>query len=92
MRLPRFLRKLTIIEELILTIFTYKWEKCVKSVGKYLLESLILQGFQTAKNRVFRSFLPYFLHILEALPTSHITKKRINPCIFYVSKTYYFFL
>jgi hypothetical protein len=24
-----------------LTIFTYKWEKCVKPVEKYLLESLI---------------------------------------------------
>ena len=24
-----------------LTIFTYKWGKCVKLVGKYLLESLI---------------------------------------------------
>jgi hypothetical protein len=31
----------TMTEELILTIFTYKWGKCVKSVGKYLLESLI---------------------------------------------------
>jgi len=28
-------------EGLILTIFTYKWGKCVKPVGKYLLESLI---------------------------------------------------
>jgi len=37
MRLPRFLRKLTTTEELILTIFTYKWGKCVKYVGKYLL-------------------------------------------------------
>jgi hypothetical protein len=26
---------------LILNIFTYKWGKCVKHVGKYLLESLI---------------------------------------------------
>jgi len=24
-----------------LTIFSYKWGKCVKPVGKYLLESLI---------------------------------------------------
>jgi len=24
-----------------LTIFTYKWGKCVKYVGKYLLESLV---------------------------------------------------
>jgi len=28
-------------EGLKLTIFTYKWGKCVKHVGKYLLESLI---------------------------------------------------
>jgi len=28
-------------EGLKLTIFTYKWGKCVKPVGKYLLESLI---------------------------------------------------
>ena len=28
-------------EGLILNIFTYKWEKCVKPVKKYLLESLI---------------------------------------------------
>jgi len=28
-------------EGLKLTIFTYKWGKCVSSVGKYLLESLI---------------------------------------------------
>jgi len=41
MRLPRFLRKLAMTEGLQLTIFTYKWGKCVKSVGKYLLESLI---------------------------------------------------
>ncbi|MBU2597686.1 MAG: hypothetical protein ABIK21_04860 [bacterium] len=32
---------LAITEELILIIFTYKWGKCVKPVGKYLLESLI---------------------------------------------------
>ena len=41
MRLPRFLRKLTVTEGLKLTIFTYKWGKCVKPVGKYLIESLI---------------------------------------------------
>jgi hypothetical protein len=41
MRLPHFLRKLTITEGLKLTIFTCKWGKCVKPVGKYLLESLI---------------------------------------------------
>ena len=29
------------IEELILTIFIYKWRKCVKSVGEYFLERLI---------------------------------------------------
>jgi hypothetical protein len=28
-------------EGLKLTIFTYKWGKCVKPVGKYLLESSI---------------------------------------------------
>lgn len=28
-----------------LTIFTYKWVKCVKPVGKWLIESLIQQGF-----------------------------------------------
>jgi len=33
--------KLTMTEGLKLTIFTYKWGKCVKHVGKYLLESLI---------------------------------------------------
>jgi len=41
MRFPRFPRKLTTTEELILIIFTYKQGKCVKTVGKYLLESLI---------------------------------------------------
>jgi len=40
----------------------------------YFAKSLILQGFQTAKNRVFSAFLPYFLHILEPLSTSYITK------------------
>jgi len=39
--LPCFIRKLTITEELILTIFTYKWGKCVKPMGKWLLESLM---------------------------------------------------
>jgi len=34
MRFPRFLRKLSMTEELKLTIFTYKWEKCVKPVRK----------------------------------------------------------
>ena len=29
-------------EGLKLTIFTYKWGKCVKAVGKYLLESLAI--------------------------------------------------
>jgi len=32
---------LAMTEGLKLTTFTYKWGKCVKSVGKYLLESLI---------------------------------------------------
>jgi len=32
-------------EELKLTIFTYIWGKCVKHVGKYLLESLANKGF-----------------------------------------------
>jgi len=63
-------------EGLKLTIFTYKWGKRVKSVEKKRRESLISQGFRTAKNRAFNPFLPYFLHILVALPTSHITKKR----------------
>jgi len=37
-------------------------------------ESLILQDFQTAKNRVFSPFLPHFLPILEARILSHIIK------------------
>jgi hypothetical protein len=37
---------------------------------QYFAETLILQGFQTAKNGVFSAFLPYFLPILEALPLS----------------------
>ncbi|MDO9555313.1 MAG: hypothetical protein Q7J40_01885 [Atribacterota bacterium] len=41
MRLPRFLRKFVMTEGLKLTIFTYKWGKCVKPVRKCLLESLI---------------------------------------------------
>jgi len=53
-------------------------------------ESLILQGFQPPKNATFSPFLPYFLPILEALPTSHITKKRRNPYIFYVLEPYHF--
>jgi len=51
---------------------------------QYFSESLILQGFQATKNTTFNPFLPHFLHILEALSTSHITKKRRNPYIFYV--------
>jgi len=43
---------------------------------QYFSESLILQGFQAAKNRVFSPFLPYFFHILEELLTANITKKR----------------
>jgi len=33
--------KLAMTEELKLSIFTHKWGKYVKPVGKYLLESLI---------------------------------------------------
>ena len=33
--------KFAMTEGLKLTIFTYKWGKCVKPVGKYLLESFI---------------------------------------------------
>jgi len=61
-----------------------------RPLRQYFSESLILQGFQTAKNRAFSAFLPYFLHILEALPTSQITKKRRNPYIFYVLEPYHF--
>jgi len=50
---------------------------------QYFDKTLILQGFQTTKNS---AFLPYFLHIFEALSTSHVTKKRRNPYIFYVLK------
>jgi len=57
---------------------------------QYFSESLILQGFQTAKNSTFSPFLPHFLHILEPLPPFHITKKRRNPYEFYVLKPYYF--
>jgi len=32
---------LAIAKGLKLTIFNYKWGKCVKYVGKYLLESLV---------------------------------------------------
>ena len=49
---------------------------------QYFSESLILQGFQAAKNSTFSPFLPYFLPILEASSLSHITKKRRNPYIF----------
>lgn len=54
---------------------------------QYFAKTLILQGFQPHKNATFSTFLPYFLHILEALITSHIAKKRRNPYIFYVLKT-----
>ena len=57
---------------------------------QYFSESLILQGFQPLKNRDFITFLPHFLHILEVLLTSHITKKRRNPYIYCVLKPYYF--
>jgi len=51
---------------------------------QYFYKTLILQGFQPAKNTTFRPFLPYFLPILEAQPTSYMIKKRRNPYIFYV--------
>jgi len=54
---------------------------------QYFSESLILQGFQSAKNRVFSPFLPYFLLVLEMLKTSHITKKRGNSYISCVLET-----
>jgi len=59
---------------------------------QYFSESLILQGFQPAKNATFSAFLPHFLHILEPLSTSYITKKRRNPYILYVLKTCHFSL
>jgi len=37
---------------------------------QYFAKTLILQGFQTAKNGNFSPFLPYFLPILEALTLS----------------------
>jgi len=46
---------------------------------RYFSEILILQGFQTAKNRVFSHFLPHFLPILEPLSTSYIPKKTQKP-------------
>jgi len=58
---------------------------------QYFFETLILQGFQTAKNWVFSPFLPYFLPILEPLLISYITKKRRNPYIFYVLEPYHYF-
>ncbi len=45
MRLPCFLRELTITEESILTIFTYKWGKCVKSAGNTFLKALYSKAF-----------------------------------------------
>ncbi len=59
---------------------------------QYFAKTLILQGFQAPKNRAFSASLPHFLHILEALLISHITKKRRNPYIFHVLEAYYFFL
>jgi len=41
---------------------------------QYFVKSLILQGFQAAKNGVFSPFLLHFLPILSALSTSHKTK------------------
>jgi len=57
---------------------------------RYFDKTLILQGFQPPKNRAFSPFLPYFLHIFEALTPSHITKKRRKPYIFYVLEPYHF--
>jgi len=34
------------VKRLKLIIFTYKWGKCEKLVGKYLLESLVNKGFK----------------------------------------------
>jgi len=59
---------------------------------QYFAKTLILQGFQLPKNTIFRAFLPHFLPILEALPPSHITKKRRNPYIFCVLKLCHFIL
>jgi hypothetical protein len=59
---------------------------------QYFAKTFILQGFQLPKNAIFSPFLPYFFPILEALPPSHITKKRRNPYIFYVLAPCYFFL
>jgi len=41
---------------------------------QYFTETIMLQGFQAAKNRVFSTFLPYFLYILEAQTLSYLTK------------------
>jgi len=52
-------------EELKLTIFTYKWGKCLKPVGKYLLESLVNKGFYRNKEEqrtVPRSFYKSLLY------------------------------
>jgi len=62
---------------------------------QYFSEGLILQGFQTAKNRDFSPFLPHFLHILDPLSPSHITKKtqkslcllRFRASLFFPIKT-----
>jgi len=53
---------------------------------QYFTGTLILHGVQSPKNRAF-SLFSYFFHILEALPPSHIAKKRRNPYIFCVLKT-----
>ncbi len=59
---------------------------------QYFAKTLIFQGFQAHKNVYFGPFLPCFIHILEALALSYLTKKRRNPYIYYVSEPYYFFL
>ena len=58
----------------------------------YFVKTLILQGFQAHENVYFSPFLPCFLHILEALTLSYLTKKRRNPYIYYVLEPYHFFL
>jgi hypothetical protein len=58
---------------------------------QYFAKTLILQGFQAAKNRVFSSFFAHFPLILKALPPSHITKKTQKPLYFLHFKALTFF-
>jgi len=53
---------------------------------QYSLKALYCKGFRLLKIG-FLPNLPYFLRILEVSPTSHITKKRRNPYVFYVLKS-----